>query len=85
MWYISKNIGEVVQEDPLTVRLKFEPAGRAVGDTGKYYQQVKENQCAVCGDAENYSRKNVVPREYRKYFPCKFTAHIFLSPYYGVV
>lgn len=61
----------MISEDPLTVRLKFEPAGRAVGETGKYYQMVKENQCVVCGDQKEYIRKNVVPREYRKYFPSK--------------
>lgn len=69
MWYVSKNIGELIKEEPLTVRLKFEPAGRAVGETGKYYQKVKENQCVVCGNTEDYIRKNVVPREYRRYFP----------------
>lgn len=72
MWYVNKGIGELISEDPLTVRLKFEPAGRAVGETGKYYQIAKENQCVVCGDKTEYIRKNVVPREYRKYFPSKF-------------
>lgn len=71
MWYVNKNLGEIVKEEPLTVRLNFEPAGRAVGQTGKYYQTAKENQCVVCGEAEKYNRKNVVPREYRKNFPCK--------------
>lgn len=58
-------------ETPFTVRLNFEPAGRARGDTGKYYQTPKINQCVVCGDTQHYIRKNVIPREYRKYFPCK--------------
>lgn len=71
MWYVNKEIGEIISEDPLTVRLKFEPAGRAVGQTGKYYQMPKENKCVVCGETEKYTRKNVVPREYRKHFPCK--------------
>lgn len=71
MWYVNKEIGEIISEDPLTVRLKFEPAGRAVGQTGKYYQMPKENKCVVCGETEEYIRKNVVPREYRKHFPCK--------------
>lgn len=69
--YIEKDIGEKISDDPFTVRLKFEPAGRAVGETGKFYQTPKANQCVVCGDDKNYIRKNVVPREYRKYFPCK--------------
>lgn len=72
MWYVKKDIGEIVIEDPFTVRLKFEPSGRAVGKTGKYYQTPKENKCVVCGESENYTRKNVVPREYRKCFPCKY-------------
>lgn len=71
LWYVNKDIGEIVKEDPFTVRLKFEPAGRAVGQTGKYYQTAKENQCVVCGETDKYIRKNVVPREYRKNFPCK--------------
>lgn len=73
-WYVQKNIGDVIVDDPLTVRLRFEPAGRAVGEVGRYYQLEKENRCAVCGSAESYQRKNIVPREYRKYFPGKNTA-----------
>lgn len=70
--YVDKSIGELIKEDPLTVRLKFEPAGRAVGETGKYYQTAKENHCVVCANTDNYSRKNIVPREYRKNFPCEY-------------
>lgn len=69
-WYVSKQLGEVVQVEPLTVRLKFEPSGRASGEVGKYYTQEKVNQCVVCGAVDKFIRKNVVPREYRKYFPC---------------
>lgn len=69
--YILKEIGELVTEEPFTVRLKFEPAGRAVGEVGKFYQQEKANRCVVCGSTESYQRKNIVPREYRKFFPRK--------------
>lgn len=75
MWYVTKQIGEIVKEDPFTVRLNFEPAGRAVGQTGLYYQTAKENKCVVCGESERYNRKNVVPREYRKFFPCKWNTN----------
>jgi len=70
-WYISKNLGTLVETDPYTVRLNFEPSGRALGEVGQYYTQVKLNQCVVCGCTEKFIRKNVVPREYRKYFPRK--------------
>ncbi|XP_026323409.1 exonuclease 3'-5' domain-containing protein 2 isoform X2 [Hyposmocoma kahamanoa] len=69
MWYVEKELADVVGKEPLTVRLRFEPAGRSVGDVGRYYQLTKENKCVVCGKTESYIRKNVVPREYRKYFP----------------
>ena len=35
-WYIKRNIGVLVCEDPLTVRLKFEPSGRPEGKAGKH-------------------------------------------------
>lgn len=67
--YVEKELADIVSEDPLTVRLRFEPAGRSVGDVGRYYQLTKENKCVVCGANDSYIRKNVVPREYRKLFP----------------
>ena len=74
-WYVTKGLGEVIKEEPFTVKLKFEPSGRALGEVGQYYTQVKLNQCVVCGTAEKFIRKNVVPREYRKYFPLVMKAH----------
>ncbi|XP_011498091.1 PREDICTED: exonuclease 3'-5' domain-containing protein 2 [Ceratosolen solmsi marchali] len=74
-WYISKQLGEVVHQNPFTVKLKFEPSGRALGDVGKYYTQVKINQCVVCGASDKFIKKNVVPREYRKYFPLVMKSH----------
>lgn len=58
----------VRSEDPYSIQLTFEPAGRPVGDVGKYYTIEKENKCVVCGKDESLIRKNVVPRDYRKHF-----------------
>lgn len=74
-WYVTKELGEVIDNEPFTVRLRFEPSGRALGEVGQYYTQVKVNQCVVCGTSEKFIRKNVVPREYRKYFPLVMKAH----------
>ncbi|EDV91209.1 exonuclease 3'-5' domain-containing protein 2 [Drosophila grimshawi] len=74
-WYLTQNLGTQISEQPFTVRLNFEPAGRAVGDVGRYYQTPKENQCVVCGRRDAYLRKNVVPREYRKHFPTVMKSH----------
>ncbi|XP_015116228.1 exonuclease 3'-5' domain-containing protein 2 [Diachasma alloeum] len=74
-WYVTKGLGVTVNESPLTVRLNFEPSGRALGQVGQYYTQVKVNQCVVCGGQDKFIKKNVVPREYRKYFPLVMKAH----------
>ena len=71
-WYIAKGIGyqvklksnsgviklvcSKVSEDPLIVRLKFEPSGRPEGKAGEYYLSVKPNICVVCGVGEAYLR-----------------------------
>ncbi|XP_053680516.1 exonuclease 3'-5' domain-containing protein 2 [Anopheles nili] len=75
-WYVQRELGELVCEAPYTVRLRFEPAGRAVDEAGKYYQQVKENICVVCGAQESFNRKNIVPRDYRRHFPVVMKEHV---------
>uniref|UniRef100_A0A6V7LYJ6 Exonuclease 3'-5' domain-containing protein 2 n=1 Tax=Bracon brevicornis TaxID=1563983 RepID=A0A6V7LYJ6_9HYME len=74
-WYVKKGLGLIVIAEPLTVRLNFEPSGRAHGQVGQYYTQVKVNQCVVCGSRDKFIKKNVVPKEYRKYFPLVMKAH----------
>lgn len=75
MWYLDKGFATVVTSDPLAIRLNFEPAGRNVGEAGKYYATLKENKCVVCGFSHSYIRKNVVPREYRRLFPDIMKSH----------
>ncbi|XP_037775130.1 exonuclease 3'-5' domain-containing protein 2-like [Penaeus monodon] len=77
LWYVAKGLGEIVSEDPLTVRLKFEPTGRPQyqeGD-GEFYLQERLNKCVVCGKEEKLMKKNVVPHEYRKHFPDILKTH----------
>uniref|UniRef100_A0A2M4BE22 Exonuclease 3'-5' domain-containing protein 2 n=1 Tax=Anopheles marajoara TaxID=58244 RepID=A0A2M4BE22_9DIPT len=75
-WYVDRELGDVVSYDPYTVRLRFEPSGRAVDEAGKYYQQTKANICVVCGAKECFNRKNIVPRDYRKHFPVIMKEHV---------
>jgi len=74
-WYVKKGLGDLISENPLTVRLKFEPSGRPEGKAGEYYLSVKPNICVVCGSKDSYLRKNVVPHEYRRYFPAVMKDH----------
>ncbi|KAB7496811.1 Exonuclease 3'-5' domain-containing protein 2 [Armadillidium nasatum] len=87
LWYVEKGLGDLISEEPLVVKLRFEPAGRPnrEGLDGQFYLQERLNNCVVCGKEDSYIRKNVVPHEYRKYFPeilevssksrCSFTMH----------
>lgn len=74
-WYISKGLARLIQEEPYTVRLNFEPSGRATGNVGDFDRTLKVNQCVVCGHNESYIRKYVIPREYRKFFPVVMKSH----------
>lgn len=71
MIYVNTNfryktvISDTVCDDPLTVRLRFEPANRPESERN-YYLQEKENICVVCGHDKDYVRKFVVPYEYRR-------------------
>lgn len=74
-WYLNKGLATVICEDPLRMRLTFEPSGRAVGGPGQYDLVAKENRCVVCGTTENFSRKFIIPKEYRRFFPIVMKSH----------
>ncbi|XP_037076993.1 exonuclease 3'-5' domain-containing protein 2-like [Pollicipes pollicipes] len=76
-WYVQKGLGDVIQEEPLVVKLRFEPAGRPQleGEHGHYYLQEKDNCCVKCGASDGYVKKNIVPQEYRKHFPEIMKSH----------
>lgn len=67
-WYVNNGLGEIICNEPYTVRLKFEPSRRPRFDD-VFYTKELSNQCVVCGTTENFHRKQVIPSEYRKYFP----------------
>lgn len=71
-WYLSRNLAELVADDPPVLKFKFVPKGRGhSGDT--FYLSKKENRCVVCGhdNLEDLTRHHVVPYCYRKFFPPK--------------
>ncbi|CAM1154706.1 EXD2 (predicted) [Pycnogonum litorale] len=73
-WYLDKSLGVLVQDDPLIVRLNFEPEGRPILD-GQYYIHNKDNRCVVCKSTKSLLRKNIVPHEYRRHFPGILKSH----------
>ncbi|KAL9959867.1 hypothetical protein ACROYT_G033231 [Oculina patagonica] len=73
-WYIKRGIGKLTCLDPYTVQLKFEPSGRP-GTEDSYYLNFKDNICVVCGSDQSYMRKNIVPHDYRRFFPLVIKAN----------
>ncbi|KAK3258710.1 hypothetical protein CYMTET_32256, partial [Cymbomonas tetramitiformis] len=74
-WYIQRGLATLECEEPLTARLKFEPAGRGHSDD-KYYLADKDNRCCVCGREGDYLRHSVVPHCYRQHFPETMRSHL---------
>ena len=73
-WYVSRGLGEVVEEEPFTVRLTFKPNG--LGNHGDdFYLSNRENHCVVCGTDENLTKHHCVPYCFRRYFPEHYKAH----------
>lgn len=75
-WYLRKDLASVVNEDPLTIQLTFEPKG--YGNHGNDYGlNEMENICVSCGTDEYLTRHHVVPYCYRRYFPLEMKSHNF--------
>lgn len=74
-WYMSRKLAEKVSDDPLTIRLNFNPKGN--GNAGdEYMLGVKINACVVCGSVENLTRHHVVPYCYKTHFSKDTREHV---------
>lgn len=75
-WYLKRNLATTIQEDPLIIKLNFEPNG--LGNHNKAYgTHEMKNKCVVCGSEEFLTRHHVVPICYRKYFELEKKSHSF--------
>lgn len=74
LWYLNRNLVEIVSDDPPTLKLNFEPGGAGhIGD--KYYLAPKINQCVCCGVVQDLNRHHVMPRVFRKHMPDEIKDH----------
>lgn len=74
LWYLNRDIVDIVTDSPPTLRLKFTPGGP--GHTGdEYYLTGKVNRCVVCGCENNLNRHHVVPSIFRRYLPEEIKDH----------
>ena len=76
MWYVKRNLGDIINSDPKTVKLNFTPNG--LGNHQRSYGLTEMlNICVVCGTNEFLTRHHVVPHCYRRYFPLEIKSHNF--------
>lgn len=75
-WYLNRNLGEVITDSPLTVKLNFEPRGLGNHNKGFGLSEMG-NKCVTCGNEEYLTRHHVVPYCYRRYFPLELKSHNF--------
>ena len=76
MWYVKRNLGDIINNDPKIVKLNFIPNG--LGNHQRSYGLTEMlNICVVCGTNEFLTRHHVVPHCYRKYFPLEIKSHNF--------
>ena len=78
-WYVSRNLAEMISEDPPVFRLFFEPNARGCVDenskSSNFYTAPRSNICVICGDSDKYLRFHIVPLLYRSCFPENLKSH----------
>lgn len=74
-WYLSKNLANLVAENPLTIRLNFEPKGRD-GANDPLIEEGKPNICVVCGTEHNLTKHHILPYSFAKYMDEKCKSNL---------
>jgi len=71
-WYLSKNLANIISDNPFVIKLNFEPAGHGSRDD-QFALTQKKNICVVCGteELERLTKHHIVPALYKKHFPKK--------------
>ena len=75
-WYLKRNLGIIINDKPLIIKLTFEQNGLGNHDK-EYGLGIMENKCVCCGSLENLTRHHIVPHGYRRYFPENIKSHNF--------
>lgn len=75
-WYLDHEppLAEVIREEPLQIRLFFEPKGRRHA-SDPCFIAIKHFLCVVCDAKESLTRHHIVPYCYRKYMPESIKTH----------
>lgn len=76
LWYLNRDLVDIVSEVPPVLQLRFEPKGKGhAGD--QFFLGNRENCCVVCGTRQHLSRHHVVPFCFRKHLPEHLKSHSY--------
>ncbi|XP_054794895.1 protein RRP6-like 3 isoform X1 [Prosopis cineraria] len=74
-WYLNRDLGKLIDDDPPAIMLLFEPKGRPEDEDNDFYIQSKKNICVGCGEGNHYLRYRIIPSCYRIHFPEHLKSH----------
>ena len=73
-WYLKRNLATQISNNPVVIKLNFQPKGKGNADN-PFYLQERRNICVVCGTQENLTKHHCVPYCFRKHFPNEYKSH----------
>ena len=74
-WYLKHSLADVVDENPFTIRLRFEPSGRD-GINDPLLMDGKPNICVVCGTTEKLTRHHIIPYSFIRHMKIEYKVDI---------
>ncbi|KAK3125141.1 hypothetical protein QOZ80_7BG0600790 [Eleusine coracana subsp. coracana] len=74
-WYTQRNLAKLIEDNPPSIMLLFEPKGRPEDEDNEFYIQSKKNICVGCGEKSHYIRYRIIPSCYRMHFPEHLKSH----------
>ncbi|VFQ62172.1 unnamed protein product [Cuscuta campestris] len=80
-WYLKRNLAKLVNKDPPSIMLLFEPKQRPEDDDNEFSNENKKNVCVGCGKGEHYKRYRIIPLCYTRHFP----EHLKSYRYHNIV
>ncbi|KAI3457347.1 hypothetical protein Pfo_014010 [Paulownia fortunei] len=74
-WYLNRDLAKLIEDNPPSIMLLFEPKGRPEDEDNDFYIQSKKNICVGCGEGNHYLRYRIIPSCYRMHFPEHLKSH----------
>lgn len=74
-WYLDHGLADKVEDNPPTIKLRFEPSGRA-GMSDPLLLDGKPNLCVVCGVDEDLTRHHIIPYSFIRYMDIEYKVDI---------